>query len=346
MDIRKNIYQLTDQELVNFQTALNRLKANGQYDDYVRRHWEAANDITIGGPELGVSFFDFLVRRLGPPDAQALANQVGTLLAARLGNPATQFVFDSIFRFNVVIQPIPRNSAHRGPAFLPWHRAFIRELELDLQKAMPETDPPVTLPYWDWATDSAAGVTAEIWNTDPAQGRIYIGGDGDQSASNGPFRNWTDIIANTSSPGEFVGGGNLRRELGGMGSIPPESEVTTRLGLTPYDSSPWGFGASGVRAAIEEVLHDPVHMWVGGSMMPMTSPNDPVFFLHHCNVDRIWASWQDQQPTALYEPQERGPWGHNLNDTMRHLKAVDWTPRRTLDYKIDIGYQYDQLVTP
>lgn len=27
-------------------------------------------------------------------------------------------------------------------------------------------------------------------------------------------------------------------------------------------------------------------------MGPMTSPNDPVFFVHHCNVDRIWYNWQ------------------------------------------------------
>ena len=37
-------------------------------------------------------------------------------------------------------------------------------------------------------------------------------------------------------------------------------------------------------------MHNLVHRWVGGSMGPGTSPNDPVFFLHHCNVDRIWVS--------------------------------------------------------
>ncbi|HEX5847186.1 MAG TPA: tyrosinase family protein, partial [Rhodoplanes sp.] len=28
-------------------------------------------------------------------------------------------------------------------------------------------------------------------------------------------------------------------------------------------------------------------------MAPMTSPNDPVFFLHHCFVDKAWADWQE-----------------------------------------------------
>jgi tyrosinase len=34
-------------------------------------------------------------------------------------------------------------------------------------------------------------------------------------------------------------------------------------------------------------LHNRVHLWVGGNMALMTSPNDPVFFLHHCFVDKV-----------------------------------------------------------
>ena len=51
-------------------------------------------------------------------------------------------------------------------------------------------------------------------------------------------------------------------------------------------------------------------------MGPDTSPNDPIFFLHHCNVDRLWADWQNRHPTASYEPQSGGPQGHNLGDPM------------------------------
>ena len=32
-------------------------------------------------------------------------------------------------------------------------------------------------------------------------------------------------------------------------------------------------------------------------MVDMTSPNDPVFWLHHCNIDRLWAEWRVQHPT-------------------------------------------------
>ncbi|TKH61965.1 tyrosinase family protein, partial [Bacillus cereus] len=40
-------------------------------------------------------------------------------------------------------------SAHGGPAFLPWHRYYINQLELDLQ----QIDSTVTLPYWDWTVN-------------------------------------------------------------------------------------------------------------------------------------------------------------------------------------------------
>lgn len=54
----------------------------------------------------------------------------------------------------------------------------------------------------------------------------------------------------------------------------------------------------------------------------MTSPNDPVFFLHHCFVDKIWADWQELQakdnmsPNPNYAPEKDGPLGHNLDDEL------------------------------
>jgi hypothetical protein len=45
-----------------------------------------------------------------------------------------------------------------------------------------------------------------------------------------------------------------------------------------------------------------VHRWIGGDMLSMTSPNDPIFFLHHSNVDRIWAKWQLEHPDQTYPP--------------------------------------------
>jgi hypothetical protein len=57
----------------------------------------------------------------------------------------------------------------------------------------------------------------------------------------------------------------------------------------------------------ESELHNRVHVWVGGSMGPATSPDDPVFFLHHCNIDRLWALWQFRNPGQNYPTTQQFP---------------------------------------
>jgi tyrosinase len=78
-------------------------------------------------------------------------------------------------------------------------------------------------------------------------------------------------------------------------------------------------------------------------MAPMTSPNDPVFFLHHCFIDKVWADWQavqlDANPDAAphYAPVQSGPPGHNLDD---QLKPWTRTVRDVLNIS-SLGYQYE-----
>jgi len=43
-------------------------------------------------------------------------------------------------------------------------------------------------------------------------------------------------------------------------------------------------------------------MFVGKTMEPLTSPNDPAFFLHHCNVDRVYESYL--QSHGPYSPNQ------------------------------------------
>ena len=49
-------------------------------------------------------------------------------------------------------------------------------------------------------------------------------------------------------------------------------------------------------------------------MAAMSSPNDPIFFMHHAQIDRIWAIWQRNHPgisnynnAAIYVGQGHGP---------------------------------------
>jgi hypothetical protein len=51
--------------------------------------------------------------------------------------------------------------------------------------------------------------------------------------------------------------------------------------------TPYWPGPSSFERVSEDVLHNPVHRWIGGNMADATSPNDPVFFLHHTFLDKL-----------------------------------------------------------
>ncbi|QRK11583.1 tyrosinase family protein [Archangium violaceum] len=101
-------------------------------------------------------------------------------------------------------------------------------------------------------------------------------------------------------------------------------------------------------------LHNSVHGWVGGllgftpdgrfifgTMGISTSPNDPVFFLHHANVDRIWARWQRLHGIPSYLPVSGQP-GNNIDDMLMpfHEAGLMVTPA-DLEDTAALGYRYE-----
>ncbi|WP_435878608.1 tyrosinase family protein [Streptomyces halstedii] len=90
--------------------------------------------------------------------------------------------------------------------------------------------------------------------------------------------------------------------------------------------------ATCLRAGFPPGVHNMVHQWVGGAMEPPSSPNEPAFFLHHCNLDRLWAEWRQRHPGAPYVPVS------NLSDVL-----PPWNERTIadlLDHRA-LGCQYD-----
>lgn len=249
--------------------------------------------------------------------------------------------------------PTYRNGAHRGPAFLPWHREMLMQFDTELKTINSE----VTLPYWDWTKDAADPKKSLLWRNN------LMGGDGDPAdqfrVQDGPFAhkygNW-DV-----QPEEGLPGPGLKREFGVLVDSLPDS-VDLRMAMTEalydephYCSSPFcrGFrnrlegwitkrGDPNVKTPGSQ-LHNRVHLWVGRSMTPMTSPNDPVFFLHHCFIDKIWADWQAQRVLDApelaphYCPMQDGPPGHNYEDVLK-----PWTRRisEVMDIN-ELGYTYE-----
>lgn len=220
---------------------------------------------------------------------------------------------------------------HRAPSFLPWHRWFLILFERRLQ----ELDSSVTLPYWDWAADRT--VMAPLWNTG------FLGGNGrdrDAQVMTGPFAysagQWPITVSTDSRP-------YLQRAFGAGGRrLPTPAEVRSVLAMPTYDMPPWNSASEGFRNHLEGWrgvnLHNRVHIWIGGQMATGASPNDPVFWLHHSYLDKLWAEWQREHPASSYLPVDSTPNVAALHDVMRPWDDI--TPADVLDHTR--FYTYDR----
>ena len=305
MIIRKNIRSLTPDERKAFVNALLNLKAEGQYDKYVHWHHHVMQPAVLS---------------FEPYDANY------------------------------------RNGAHRGPAFLPWHREFLLQLETELRSI----DSSVSIPYWNWTEDTNNSTESVLWHDD------FMGGNGIEAdqwrVATGPFayQNGKWPVPDYSEEG--LPGPGLKRSFGQfLPTLPTPADLELALREVFYDTPPYNPSpfTIGFRNRIEgfvtqrgdsrvattgSQLHNRVHVWVGGNMLLMTSPDDPVFFLHHCFIDKVWADWQDLQqrnnPDAVphYAPLRDGPRGHNIDDQIQPWKR---TIREVLEIE-SLGYTYEQ----
>jgi tyrosinase len=241
--------------------------------------------------------------------------------------------------------------AHGGPLFLPWHRVMLRTIEQLLQQVL--EDDTFGLPYWDWAADgeltAAQQLNSPMWD-DNCMGRA-ANAPGRFTRTAFPVR----LAVNSSNQ---LGQTNraLQRARGvGFDSLKPvlpvKASTDAAVNASPalvYDGDPWDRSSEGFRCCVEgwnppNDLHNLVHIWVGGDMLPSASPNDPVFFLNHCNVDRVWEAWM-QKNGRVYKPTADdvdGPDGQRLDDPIQSPFGDPVTPADVLDMT-DV-YTYDNL---
>lgn len=72
------------------------------------------------------------------------------------------------------------------------------------------------------------------------------------------------------------------------------TNVYNALSLAPFASGVWNFQRGTTNAfepQLEYAPHNQLHNLIGGEMANMTSPRDPIFYLHHANIDRLWHAW-------------------------------------------------------
>jgi len=150
---------------------------------------------------------------------------------------------------------------HNRPMFLPWHRWFDAQFERALQGTGVPGASKIALPYWDWTSQfhpATSSIPADNSKTSPL---------------------WTDP--------DFIGKYNTLWRLN-------RTSTGSNLGFSTTIASVLSNTNFATFADVLEYdLHNGPHGWVGGIMGGGSSPGDPVFFLHHNMVDKIWQNWQD-----------------------------------------------------
>jgi hypothetical protein len=184
--------------------------------------------------------------------------------------------------------PLWNGCQHGSWFFLPWHRMYIWYFEQIVRSAVIEAGGPDdwALPYWNY-TDGPPGSSA----LPPA------------------FR--VDTLPDGTPNPLFVPNGN-RQPAVNAGAALPGIVTSTTQPLRSTSFSP-GFGGlptgpvhfANPHGLLESQPHDNIHVVVGGDVTQvgcqegwMTDPNcaalDPIFYLHHSNIDRLWAKWLAQ----------------------------------------------------
>jgi hypothetical protein len=184
--------------------------------------------------------------------------------------------------------------------------------------------------FLPWHREFIRRFEAELQTYDPRVMLCYWNSSTDQSTGSS--------LWDASFLGQFNSAWSLGRNLGGGGSLATPETVDEVLDLATYDVF-WD--------DLENRVHNGPHGWVGGQMGGGSSPGDPVFFLHHCYIDMLWAQWQLRHPGAPFVASAGAPdvgdhmhpWSTTVGDVLDH---------RTINiYSYPAGYTQDApRITP
>ena len=159
------------------------------------------------------------------------------------------------------------------------------------EEALHNYHPDVRIPYWDW--------------TQPEQQH---------------FPEWLEgVLPTVHTPTQTI---NVVRSPGDDGWLASIADGTPgAMAQTNY----------GNFSAPINGIHGGVHIWVGGTMSDASvSPADPVFWLHHANLDRLWWVWYNsaqgnhQNPPLTGTDAVMDPWTYTEAD-VRNIHSLGYT---------------------
>ncbi|TFK95596.1 Di-copper centre-containing protein [Pterulicium gracile] len=208
----------------------------------------------------------------------------------------------SLFDDLVYVHSNQLEKIHMSAIFLPFHRWFLNTVEQRLRKDCGYRGP---MGYWDWTKDASSGIQkSSIFdgNRDSGLGSFgkasngFVVTDGAWGGQQVAYPTPHTIVRNfTATPFRE---GRMQPEFINK----PNQNVNDAVKVSVVNDVVKGNKGDFVKFYNQfdelEGFHSGVHFAMGGDMGDTSySPNDPLFFLHHGMLDRVWAMWQNQHPS-------------------------------------------------
>ena len=280
------------------------------------------------------------------PVVEAYALAVG-VMQSRPRDDATSWAYQAAVHGVAAGEPVDDfvdQCQHNTWHFLPWHRIYlhlferiVRAILADLDAVADEVKQSWALPFWDY---DRGGDTAAL----PSAFREPTLADG--TTLNPLFTELRDP--------NLMAGGRLH-------PLQTSADRTLDEGFFASDPIPGGtvgFGgaqtgwnhfresAGAAPGALEQTPHNAVHGAVGGPFGGLmgafdTAPLDPIFWLHHSNVDRLWVEWLKLEGRANPAEASWTSLGFDFRDESG--APVRMTATDVLDPEA-LGYEYEEPV--
>ena len=234
------------------------------------------------------------------------------------------------------------SSIHNSGDFLPWHRWYILEMETILMEGQNVfglgawcDERFYGIPYFDWHNLKNNQSPKEFIN----DANDELGHDFHESLGQNTVPNSGCIMEGALAGFRLTTNECLSRRWTDF-----KAEDKPEEDLHPVFRSPTQYNQFREWLEARPGYHNHVHMLIGGVMGTAQSSNDPIFFTHHGNIDKIWGDWQKQ--STDHKNSFDGPTGRNSllpvstatpND-MLHLDNLVYTPQDGTKRRVSVSY--------